>query len=179
VKSLGPLQFTHLLDIGGASGTWTTRFLQLYPGAQATIFDLPEVIPMAAGAPAAPGMADRIRLVAGDYNGDDLPPGADLAWVSAIVHQNSRDQNRALFRKVFAALVPGGQILIRDIVMDESRTYPVAGVFFAVNMLVATPGGGTFTFNELGEDLSSAGFTDIRLLRKGEIMDSVVSARKP
>jgi precorrin-6B methylase 2 len=179
VKSIGPLQFTHLLDIGGASGTWTILFLQLYPGAKATIFDLPEVISMAAGVAAAPGMAGRIRLAAGDYNTDEFPPGADLAWVSAIVHQNSRDQNRGLFRKVIAALAPGGQMLIRDIVMDESRTTPVAGAFFAVNMLVATPDGGTFTFNELGEDLSSAGFTDIRLLREGEIMDSVVSARKP
>jgi hypothetical protein len=94
VKSIGPLQFTHLLDIGGASGTWTILFLQLYPGAKATIFDLPEVISMAAGVAAAPGMAGRIRLAAGDYNTDEFPPGADLAWVSAIVHQNSRDQNR-------------------------------------------------------------------------------------
>ena len=108
VKSIGPLRFSHLLDIGGASGTWTIPFLQLYPGAKATIFDLPEVIPLAENILKAPGMAGRIRLVAGDFYRDELPPGADLAWVSAIVHQNSREQNRALFLKVFAALVPGG-----------------------------------------------------------------------
>ena len=179
IKGIGPLQFSHLLDIGGASGTWTIPFLQLYPGAKATIFDLPEVIPLAEDVSKAPGMAGRIQLVAGDFNTDGLPPGADLAWVSAIVHQNSREQNRALFLKVFAALVPGGKILIRDVVMDESRTAPVMGAFFAVNMLVGTQGGGTFTFNELKEDLASAGFADIRLLRKGEVMDSVVGASKP
>ena len=134
------------------------------------------MIPLAADAVNTPGMEGRIRLVAGDYLTDDLPGGADLAWLSAIVHQNSRAQNRALFRKAFAALVPGGTILIRDIVMDESRTTPVMGAFFAINMLVSTPHGGTFTFDELREDLAAAGFLDIRLIRKGEAMDSVVAA---
>jgi hypothetical protein len=83
-----------------------------------------------------------------------------------------------MFGKVFKALVPGGNILIRDIVMDESRTSPRPGAFFAVNMLVATAGGGTYTYDELSEDLGSAGFVDVRLLRKGEGMDSVVGAAK-
>jgi len=178
VRSLGPLQFTHMLDVGGASGTWTIPFLQLYPGAQATIFDLPEVIPMAAAVAKAPGMAGRIRLVAGDYETDELPAGADLAWVSAIVHQNSREQNRALFLKLFAALAPGGKILIREVVMDESRTAPAMGAFFAVNMLVGTQRGGTYTFGELREDLVSAGFTGVLLHRKGEMMDSIVAATR-
>lgn len=178
IDSLGPLQFSHLLDIGGASGTWTIPFLQRCPGAKATVFDLPEVIPMAADVIRASGMEGRIRLVAGDYLTDDLPGGADLAWVSAIVHQNSREQNRKLFMKVFAVLVPGGTVLIREVVVDESRTAPVMGAFFAVNMLVGTPYGGTFTFGELREDLAAAGFVDVRLLRKGEAMDSIVAATK-
>jgi hypothetical protein len=122
---------------------------------------------------------DRVRLVPGSFYTDELPGGADLAWVSAIVHQNSRDQNRALFRKIFAALVSGGRILIRDFVMDETRTHPPGGAFFAVNMLVSTPGGGTYTFNELRDDLAAAGFVDAGLARRGEGMDSVVGATKP
>jgi precorrin-6B methylase 2 len=179
VSSLGPLSFTHLLDLGGASGTWTIPFLQLNPAARATIFDQPDVLPMAKRRMADVGLARRVRLVAGSFYTDALPTGADLAWVSAIVHQNSRAQNRALFAKVFTALVPGGRILIRDIVMDASRTRPVGGALFAVNMLVATPKGGTFTFDELREDLSAAGFTTAALLRQGEWMDSVVGAVKP
>jgi hypothetical protein len=125
------------------------------------------------------GLASRVRLVPGSYDSDALPTGADLAWVSAIVHQNSRAQNRAMFAKVYAALAPGGRILIRDIVMDPSRTHPAGGALFAVNMLVATSGGGTFTFDELHEDLSSAGLVKVKYLRRGEWMDSVVCATKP
>jgi predicted O-methyltransferase YrrM len=179
IRAVEPLQFRHLLDIGGASGTWTIAFLRTCPSAQATLFDLPHVLPMARRRLAGAGLDQRVELVAGDFMTDALPPGADLAWVSAIVHQNSRTQNRALFAAVFRALTPGGRIAIRDILMEEDRTRPVAGALFAVNMLVATEGGGTFTFAELREDLVAAGFAEVALARQDEAMNAIVVARKP
>lgn len=179
IRSLGRLKFTHMLDLGGASGTWTIPFLQLNPQARATIFDQPDVIPMARRLMKKVGLASRVKLVTGCFDRDKLPTGVDMAWVSAIVHMNSRVQNQAMFKKISAALVPGGRIMIRDIVMDRSRTSPAGGALFAVNMLVATPGGGTYTFDELREDLSAAGFVGVRYLRRGEGMDSVVCAAKP
>ena len=110
---------------------------------------------------------------------DSLPRGADLAWVSAIVHQNSRAQNRALFNKVFQALTLGGRIAIRDVLMERTRTRPAAGALFAVNMLVATEGGGTFTFAELQQDLAAAGFRQAGVQRRDEGMNSIVIATKP
>jgi len=178
IQSLGPLKFKHLLDLGGASGTWTIAFLRLNPEAHATLFDQSDVLLMARRLIKKAGLASRVRRVAGNYYSDALPTGADLAWVSAIVHQNSRSQNRAMFKKVYSALTSGGRILIRDIVMAPSRTRPAGGALFAVNMLVATPQGGTFTFNELREDLTSAGFVKVQYLRRGEWMDSVVCATK-
>ncbi len=178
IQTLKPLQFRHLLDIGGGSGTWTIAFLRACPSATATLFDLPHVIPMARVRLAAAGLEDRVKLVPGDFMTDPLPPGADLAWLSAIVHQNSRPQNRSLFTKVFEALDAGGRIAIRDILMDVTRTEPVSGALFAVNMLVATEGGGTFTFEELSADLEAAGFKQATVLRRDEAMNSVVAARK-
>ncbi len=179
IRAVQPLQFRRLLDIGGASGTWTMAFLRACPLARATLFDLPHVIPMAQRRLAAAGLDQRVQLVAGDFTRDALPPGADLAWVSAIVHQNSRAQNRALFAKVFAALTPGGRIAIRDILMEADRTQPAAGALFAVNMLVATEGGGTFTFAELREDLEAEGFVEAAVARADEAMNAVVVARRP
>ena len=179
IRDVKPLRFHHLLDIGGASGTWTIAFLRACPSARATLFDLPHVIPMAQRRLRRAGLSHRVRLVPGDFMRDSLPQGADLAWVSAIVHQNSRVQNRALFAKIFQALTPGGRIAIRDILMKETRTQPVAGALFAVNMLVATEDGGTFTFGELRKDLATAGFTKATVLRQDEGMNSIVAAEKP
>lgn len=179
IRAVDPLTFEHLLDIGGASGTWTAAFLRACPGARATLFDLPEVIPLARERLSQKGILDRVNLVAGDYNRDSFPDGVDLAWVSAIVHQNSREQNRELFRKAFAALVPGGRIAIRDIIMEPDRTRPVSGALFAVNMLVGTERGATFTFDELRSDLENAGFSSVVLARPDQAMNAVLVALKP
>jgi predicted O-methyltransferase YrrM len=172
------LRFHHLLDIGGASGTWTIAFLQAAPQATATLFDLPEVIPLAKGRLADANLLERVTLVAGDYNVDDLPPGADLAWLSAVAHQNSREQNRTLYSKIYRALAPGGVLVIRDIVMERSHVSPVAGALFAINMLVGTAGGCTYTLDEFRDDLTLAGFVDIELIHKDTGMRSLIIARR-
>jgi len=179
VGRLAPLRFQRLLDIGGASGTWTIAFLLAAPDATAVLFDLPEVVPLARERLTRAGQADRVTLVAGDYNIDPMPGGADLVWLSAIAHQNSHQQNRALYAKIYAALAPEGALVIRDVVMDASRTGPLAGALFAVNMLTGTESGGTFTFDEFREDLESAGFRDVQLLYHDEGMNSLIRARKP
>lgn len=177
-RQLHPLRYERLLDVGGASGTWTVAFLRASPRATAVLFDLPPVIALARRRLTAAGLLARVQLVAGDFHRDALPSGADLAWVSAIVHQNSRSQNRSLFGKIRWALVPGGHIAIRDIVMEPNHTAPVAGALFAVNMLVGTEGGGTYTFAELREDLKAAGFGKVKWLLRDAGMNSLVVARK-
>jgi len=179
VARLGPPEFQHLLDVGGASGTWTLAFLRAVPGARATIFDLPHAIDQARQRFSLLGSAHRVAFAAGDFYCDELPAGADFAWVSAIIHQHGRQDNRALFAKVFRALEPGGQIGIRDVVMEPCRTRPVLGALFAVNMLTATERGGTFTLAEITEDLEAAGFREVELRVRSDDMSSVVTARKP
>ena len=178
VRQAGSGQFRCVLDIGGASGTWTKAFLRAFPEMRATIFDLPEVIPMAKKRMAAEGLAERIRLVGGDYNVDELPEGADLAWLSAIAHQNSLAQNRELYRKIHKALNDNGVLVIRDVVLDESRTKPRGGALFAVNMLVGTEGGNSYTLKEYQEDLTEAGFAEVTLIQQDEFMNSLVRAVK-
>ncbi|MBI2974396.1 MAG: polyketide synthesis methyltransferase, partial [Deltaproteobacteria bacterium] len=62
--------------------------------------------------------------------------------------------------------------------MNKDRTSPRLGAVFAINMLVATNGGGTYTFDEIKDDLASAGFSGIKMIRKGDYMDCVIKAGK-
>lgn len=179
VRQLGPPQFSHLLDVGGASGTWTLAFLRAVPNSQATIFDLPDAVKQARQRLGASDLAQRVALVPGDFYRDDLPTGADFAWVSAICHQHSRAHNRQLFDKVFRVLVPGGRIAVRDMVLEPSHTQPREAALFAINMLVNTESGGCFTFDEYAEDLLAAGFCDPTLAIRHEAMNAVVIATKP
>ncbi len=178
-ESLDLSPYHRLLDVGGASGTYTIAFLRKNREMKAILFDLKGVIPIAREKIEQEGLLDRVELVSGDFYKDPLPGGCDLALLSAIIHQNSPDQNVGLYKKVYQALNPGGVILIRDHIMDESRTRPPGGAIFALNMLVNTRGGDTYTFQEIRETLEQAGFREVTLLRSGAQMDGLVQARKP
>ncbi len=179
VAAVNPGAARNLLDVGGASGSYTLAFLRAVPGMRATLFDKPEVIPLARRRLGEAGVLERMTLVGGDFYRDEFPPGHDLALISAIIHQNSPEENLDLYRKVFRALVPGGRVIIRDHIMEPGRTRPRDGAIFAVNMLVATRGGNTYTFEEIHTGLAQAGFVRIRLLQQGERMDGLVEGFKP
>ncbi|MBN2456307.1 MAG: methyltransferase domain-containing protein [Sedimentisphaerales bacterium] len=178
IEKMLPLKFNHLLDVGGGLGTWTAAFLQAVPNAKATLFDLPEAINMAQEHIAKARLSDRVSFVSGDFHNDELPSGVDFAWLSAIAHQNSREQNRLLFRKVRESLTDNGIAVLRDVVMDKTRISPKAGAIFAVNMLVCTENGCTYTFDEFSEDLTGAGFKEVTLIQQDEFMNSLIRARK-
>ncbi len=179
VTAIHPGSSRALLDVGGALGTYTLAFLEAVHEMKATIFDRPDVIALARKHLGDTGLLGRINLVPGDFYTDELPGGHDLALLSAIIHQNGPDQNVALFSKVFRALIAGGRIVIRDHVMTPDRTRPRAGAIFAVNMLLVTPAGRTYTYEQIRDALLKAGFERVRLLQDGEHMDGLVEAFKP
>ncbi|MBP8128647.1 MAG: methyltransferase domain-containing protein [Candidatus Hydrogenedentes bacterium] len=168
-----------LLDIGGATGTYAEAFLREYPAMRATVFDRPSVIELARTRLANTDLMDRFDLAGGDFYADELPGGHDLALLSAIIHQNSPEQNVALYERAFRAMTPGGRLLIRDFVLSPDRTQPIGGALFAVNMLAATAGGNCYTLGEIRETLEKAGFTGVELLIPAQSMDAVVEAFKP
>lgn len=178
VDSYDASNFNVLLDIGAGPCTYTIEFLKKYPNMKAIVFDLEAVIPMSKKFVKKEGLEDRVEFVAGDFYKDPLPNGADLAFLSAIIHQNSPEENIALYHSIYDILPKGGKILIRDHIMNSERTWPPAGALFAINMLVCTPGGDTYTFDEVKQGLEQAGFRDIRLVRKGPKMDCLVEGVK-
>ena len=178
VTAIQPGQARNLIDVGGASGTYTIAFLKAAPEMKATLFDRSAVIQIARERLAEEGLLDRVHLVTGDFYEDELPGGHDLALLSAIIHQNSPMRNVELFRKVLRAMVPGGRLIIRDHVMEPGRIEPKDGAIFAVNMLVNTVGGSTYTFDEIRNWLEEAGFASVRFLRAGKHMDALVEAFK-
>jgi hypothetical protein len=178
VSALRPIRFRTLLDVGGASGSYTIAFLRECPRGKAILFDLPEVIPMARERLRQAGLLDRVQLVEGDFGRDELPGGADFIWISAITHMNNAQQNRDLYAKCFRAMADDGRLVIRDILMDPSHVQPAEGALFAINMLAQTPGGSTYSLDEYEADLRAAGFGEVSLLHPGQEMDALVLATK-
>jgi SAM-dependent methyltransferase len=179
IAALGGLDFHHLLDVGCGPGSWGIALLRAVPGSRATLYDLPDVLPITRRHVEEAGLIDRVDFVSGDYRIDPaLPSGVDLVWISAVAHQNSREENRELISKAHAALRPGGHLMMRDIVMNDAHTEPFFGAMFAVTMLVRTRAGCTYSFEELGQDVEAGGFEAPELFRHEGAMDSVLRARR-
>lgn len=172
-------RFRKMLDVGGGSGIYSIAFLHKNPELKATLFDLPKVTQIAGRRFHEAGVSNRTELAPGDYRDDSFPKGFDLVLFSAIIHINSREMNTQLYKKAYDSLLPGGSLIIRDFIMDESRTSPPGGALFAVNMLAATENGNCYTETEVQDDLKTAGFSDIKTLKRGETyMDHLVEAIK-
>jgi hypothetical protein len=83
------------------------------------------------------------------------------------LHSEGPGRSRQLIRKVFKALAPGGTIAIAEFVPNDERTGPPGPLIFAINMLVNTTVGDTFTFAEMSQWLREAGFKNPRQLNAG------------
>ena len=150
-----------MLDIGGGSGAYSMAFISLKPDMEATVFDLPNVVPITKQFIDKEGFSDKIKIYTGDYTVDELPQGFDMLFLSAIIHSNSLEVNKDLIRKCFRALNTNGKIIIQDWVMNNDRTQPASGAIFAINMLVGTEAGDCFTELEVTDMLEDAGFKNI------------------
>ncbi len=167
-----------VLDVGGGSGAYAAAFVRAGQGITATVFDLPGVIPLTKRYVAQVGLSKQIDFVPGDYETDELGRGFDLVFLSAIIHSNSPAQNQELIRKAARALNPGGQVVIQDFIVNEDRTAPAFGALFALNMLVGTEAGDTYTAAEVEEWLSHAGLSDLER-RAGLGPTSLIIGRQP
>ncbi len=166
-----------VLDIGGGSGVYSMAFVRAGDNLRAVVFDTPAVITLTKEYIAESGLEDRIDTMEGDYHAGGFGTGYDLAFLSAIVHINSYEENQALIGNAFAALSPGGRIVIQDHVMEDDRTAPARGALFAINMLVNTEKGDTYTEKEMREWLEKAGCADVRRIATGMENDLMVGTR--
>ena len=153
---------TRLLDLGGGPGTYAIHFCQANPNLSAVILDRPTTEPFAWETIARFGLSDRIDFIGGDFNVDPLGGGPyDVAWLSHILHSNSDEECRECLKKTAAVLQPGGLILIHDFILNDTKDGPEFPALFALNMLLGTENGRSYSRGEIFGMLEQAGFTDI------------------
>jgi (2Fe-2S) ferredoxin/cyclopropane fatty-acyl-phospholipid synthase-like methyltransferase len=164
-KIAGIDNIKRMLDVGGGSGAYSITFAKMNNEMESVILDLSQVTPIAQKHIADANLSDRIKTMNGDMRQDDFGNGFDFVLISAICHMNSSDQNRDLMKKAFSAITPGGRVVIQDFVLHQDKTSPYTAAIFALNMLVGTQAGSTYSEQEYTSWLNDAGFEDIKLIR--------------
>lgn len=153
-----------VLDLASGSGVWGIALAQQSPRVTVTAVDWPGVLPATRRITARFGVADRFQMVPGDLLAADFGKGHNIATLGHILHSEGERRSRELLKKTFAALAPGGTIAIAEFIANDDRTGPPNAMIFAVNMLVNTEDGDTFTFPEIKRWLTDAGFGQVRRL---------------
>lgn len=153
-----------VLDLAAGSGVWGIAVAQSSPRVHVTAVDWPEVLPITNKTAGRFDLADRFTFVAGDLH--DAPFGSEyqLATLGHILHSEGEARSRELLSKTHAALASGATIAIQEFLVNPDRTGPLNGLFFAVNMLVNTQNGNTWSFDEIASWLTDVGFVNPRTL---------------
>ena len=153
-----------LLDLAGGPGTYAIHFCLQHPELTAVVFDLPTTRPFAEQTIKRFGLEERISFMAGDITEDTLEGGYDVVWISHLLHSEDSASSAAILRKAAAALQPGGLLLIQEFILDNYKTAPLFPALFALNMLINTPHGQSYTEAELSSLMAQAGLVEIRRL---------------
>lgn len=164
-KILDLSSFKYLLDLGGGPATYAIEFCRKNPKLQATIFDLPDTEPITQENIKRNDLGHRIQFVGGDFLKDTIPGKYDCVFLSQIVHGYGPEVNLSLLKKAYEVIYAGGQIIIQDFILDESKTKPKFAAIFALNMLLHTEGGRSYTAKEIGNWLTEAGFKDVERIK--------------
>ena len=167
-----------VLDIASGSGIWGIALAQQSPQVQVTAQDWAEMIPTTKRITRKFGVAGQFSYIEGDVLKANFGNGYDIATLGHILHTEGEERSRQLLRKTFRALKSGGTIAIGEWLVNDARTEPAHALMFAVNMLVHSDRGDTFSFNEIKSWLEDAGFKKVRKL-KAPGPSPLVLATKP
>jgi 3-hydroxy-5-methyl-1-naphthoate 3-O-methyltransferase len=153
-----------VLDVAAGSGIWGTVLAQRSPRVRVTAVDWAGMIPTTKRIVQKSGVADHFSYIEGDVLEADFGNGYDVATLGHILHSEGEERSRQLLKKTAGALRSGGTIAIGEWLVNDERTEPLNGLMFAVNMLVNTEQGDTFSFNEIEHWLEEAGFKNAHTL---------------
>lgn len=169
-----------LLDLGGGSGANSIALAEKNSQLEAVVYDFPAVVKVSNEFISKSKAASRVKTQAGDFNRDDLPKGFDCILLAHILHGEGEEGSRNLLKKCYDILEPSGKIIIIDFLLDEDKNGPLFPALFALNMLVETAHGNTFSAQEINLFLRDSGFDigEIKLLDKS-LPAKVIVATKP
>jgi hypothetical protein len=151
-----------VLDISAGHGLFGLMVAKANPSAQIYAADWANVLEVARENAAKFGVADRFHTIPGSAFDTDLGFGYDLALVPNFVHHFDVPTCVTLLRKIHATMKPGAVLAIVEFVPNEDRISPPAAASFAMQMLGGTDAGDAYTFRELSEMVTKAGFSDSR-----------------
>ena len=107
-----------ILDLGCGPGDMASRLMDEFPRATVTLFDL--TVEMIECCRLRFAGNSRVSYQVGDFRRDAMGSGFDLVLASLSLHHATLDERPGLAKRLHNSLVPGGQLITAEVVVDES-----------------------------------------------------------
>ena len=118
------LAVTRILDLGSGTGETARRVLAKHPGARVVLVDASTGM-LEAARLALP--EDRVEQIVVQQLEDQLPDGPfDLVVSALAVHHLESADKQLLFRRIAAALKPGGRFVLADVIVPDDPSWAVS-----------------------------------------------------
>lgn len=148
-------------DIGGGKGTLLAAILQAHRHLRGVLLDRPPVAADAAAVFQAAGVADRCRIVPGDFF-QSVPDGADAYILANVLHDWDDADSVRILGACRRAMASDSRVLIVERLIPDDPAEAVPVLLSDLNMMVL-PGGRERTNDEYGQLLAEAGLNLARV----------------
>jgi hypothetical protein len=133
-------QANFIVDVGGGNATLVIHILQNNPHPAGIVFEVASVAAEARQNIEGNHLADRCRVVEGNFFVDPLPAGCDLYILSNIIHDWLDEPARRILTNCCAAMHHHSRLLLVEQIMPEKVDPGSAVVGSDVSMLLLTGG---------------------------------------
>ena len=166
-----------LLDIAGGSGIYACAITARHSHMTAAVFERPPVDQIATTMIRKRGCGEKVRVLSGDMFADPLPAGFDTHLFSNVLHDWDVDKVRTLLAASFAALEPGGRLLVHDAHLNAEKSGPLPVAKYSALLMNVTEGK-CYSTAEMETLLDETGFREFHF--EDTVADrSFISVRKP
>lgn len=160
-----------IVDVGGGDGTLLAAVLRRYQGLSGVLLDQPHVAEHARATLSAAGVADRCRVLGGDFFAE-VPAGGDVYILSTVLHDWSDDRATEILRRCRQAMTAVGRLVLVECVLRPGNG-PSPVTLLDIQMMLIFPGGRERTENDWRTLLRAGGFSLQSIVRTQAIFDIV------
>ncbi len=152
--------YKSVADIGGSSGVLAIQIAKRHPHLKCITCDMPQVTPIAQRKIAAAGLADRVTAQDIDFLKDPFPK-VDVITITQVLHDWNLENKKILIASAYAALPPGGAMIIVETLIDDARRKNAFGMLTSLNGMLELGDAFDYTGADLAGWVKEAGFRRI------------------
>ena len=161
-----------ICDVGGGSGAFLRAVAARYPSIEGILFDLPEVV-------ATVALDAPFGTVAGSFRVDPLPADCDAISLVRVLYDHDDQSVAALLTACFAALPPGGRLIVSEPMSGGAWPSRAGDAYFALYTMAMRTGRAR-SAEEIATLCRAAGFVEIVTPKPTRpFVTSCLHARRP